>query len=95
MTTQGQDHIGVAWMDEDGTIHLRLRAHQGNTIGESFLSYAPDHADYSEILAHLDGLKQGEYKEVPAWTDTEGQEQPANQGRGIECSPPTSSNNCT
>jgi len=61
--------IGVAFMSEDGVVHLQLRAEGEGVLGDSYLSYAPDHKDYKEILEHLGGLSPGQYKPVPAWPD--------------------------
>lgn len=69
MTEQSSKQIGVAWMDEDRAIHLRLRAELGTTVGDSFMTYPEDHPDYREILAHLNGLTPGEYKTVSAWPE--------------------------
>jgi hypothetical protein len=69
MTEQTSKQIGVAWMDEDRAIHLRLRAELGATVGDSFMTYPPDHPDYQEILTHLNGLDPGQYKTVSAWPE--------------------------
>lgn len=69
MTNEEQHYIGIAWMDEDGTVHLRLRAEGPGVVGESILSYAKDQDNYQAILDHLGGLQPGEYKSVPPWPD--------------------------
>lgn len=64
--------VGVAWMHDDGTLNLQLRVESGEIVGDTLLSYPPDHKDYQEILDHIGGLKAGEYKPVPPWpTDEE------------------------
>jgi len=75
-----QEAIGVAWLDEDGTISLRLRAVGPGVIGETLLQYRPNHAEYEEILTHLGGLKPGETKRVPPWPDQESSGEQADVG---------------
>ena len=66
-----QEYIGDAWMREDGTIVLYLRAEDSATgaIGHSLQTYAATHPDYCDILTHLGGLRPGEKKGVPPWSD--------------------------
>ena len=60
--------IGSAQMLPDGTLVLDLRAEgAGGKVGDSRLTYAKDHPNYSEVLAHLGGMKPGEVKPVPPW----------------------------
>lgn len=62
------DSIGVAWMEPDGTIRMNLRAEgPGGIVGHGRLEYAPGDKDYAKILAHLGGLKPGQFKSVPPW----------------------------
>jgi hypothetical protein len=62
--------IGAATMAPDGTITLRLRAEgPGGKIGEGQFSYRPGSAQYDEVLGHIGGLKPGQTKAVPPWTD--------------------------
>jgi hypothetical protein len=56
--------IGVATLEEDGTIHMILN------VGTTEFSYPPDHKDYKYILKHLGGLKKGETKSVPPFPDS-------------------------
>lgn len=57
-------------MAADGTITLNLRAEgQRGEIGDGAVTYKPDHAQYREVLKHVDGLKPGEDKCVPPWPD--------------------------
>jgi hypothetical protein len=68
--TTPQRSIGVATMDEHGTVVLTIRAESGTgLIGDSQISFRPDDARYQEILNHVGGLKPGEEKEVPPWAD--------------------------
>jgi hypothetical protein len=61
--------IGQATMTPDGTIVLDLRAEAPGAIGDARFTYPPSHKDYRSILAHLGGLRPGEEKPVPPWTD--------------------------
>jgi hypothetical protein len=65
-----QEIIGNAEMRDDGTIVLDLFATtDSGARGMSQLVYPPNHAQYSEILNHLGGLKPGEKKGVPPWPE--------------------------
>jgi hypothetical protein len=68
-TTAQPASIGSAYMKDDGTIQLMLRAEGDGAIGDAMFLYPPDHPEYAEILAHLGGLKPGESKPVPPWPD--------------------------
>lgn len=60
--------IGVCWMEDDGTIRMRLRAEgPGGLVGHAMMEYPPDHREYAEILEHVGPLKPGEHKSVPPW----------------------------
>src|SRR5688500_14083484 len=63
--------IGVATMEADGTIALRLRAElpEGGGAGEGYFRYPPSDPQYGEILDHLGGLEPGQSKPVPPWPD--------------------------
>jgi hypothetical protein len=65
--------IGIATMREDGTIVLQLRAEddQGVRMGDASFQYPPTHPRYKEILDHIEGLRPGESKPVPAWPKKE------------------------
>ncbi len=69
--TKAQHAIGVATMEEDGTIVLQLRTEgpQRGVIGEARLEYPPHHPQYEEILKHLGGLEKGQTKPVPPWPE--------------------------
>ncbi len=62
-----QDSIGECWMEEDGTIKMRLIALAPGLRGHGEFTYAPDHAQYEEVLKHVGPLKPGEKKLVPPW----------------------------
>lgn len=59
--------IGVAHMDKDGTMTLRLRSLPPGPIAEGTLVYRPGDPQYEEIKKHLGGIAPGEYKPVPPW----------------------------
>lgn len=52
--------IGVAWIDEDGTISMQLHASQGGIHGHGLLRYGVADPHYAEILAHIGPIKPGE-----------------------------------
>jgi hypothetical protein len=54
-----QKYIGVAWIDQDGTIRMRLRAPRP-AAGHSLMVYEIDNPHYNEILAHLGPIRPGE-----------------------------------
>jgi hypothetical protein len=62
--------IGVATMEDDGTIVLRLRATtpQGS-VGEASLVYPPSHPEYQKILAHIGPIRKGQTVPVRPWPD--------------------------
>jgi hypothetical protein len=66
-----QMSIGTATMLRDGTIVLDLRAASGpaGPKGDARLTYPPGHPQYREILEHVGGLRPGETRNVPPWTD--------------------------
>lgn len=65
-----QQIIGVAWMEEDGTIVLRLRAEGPDGLrGTGMLTYPKNHPQYAEIMAHVGPLEPGEHKPVAPWPD--------------------------
>jgi hypothetical protein len=64
------EDIGIARMEEDGTIVMQLRAETpSGAIGDALFRYPPKHPQYHEILQRLGGLKIGEEKPVPPWPD--------------------------
>jgi hypothetical protein len=57
--------IGVARMEQDGTIVLTLRAEGPHgEIGDGLVVYPPSHEDYQYVLDHLGGLQPGREKVV-------------------------------
>lgn len=62
------EFIGVCWMEEDGTLKMRLRADgPGGIVGHAMFEYPPDHADYKEMMEHVGPIKPGERKGVKPW----------------------------
>jgi hypothetical protein len=59
--------IGVAHMDADGVITMRLRSLPPGPIAEGEFRYEPGDPHYQEIVLHLGGIKPGETKPVPPW----------------------------
>jgi hypothetical protein len=59
--------IGVAWMQEDGTLYIRLRDKDEDCMRYSLCVYDPADEDYQLMLNYLGGLIPGELKSVPAW----------------------------
>lgn len=60
--------IGTATMAVDGTITLRLRSLPPGPIGEGVFHYAPNDANYQDVLSHIQGgIKAGETKPVRPW----------------------------
>lgn len=65
--------IGIATMEANGDIVLRLRAPLGDDpsegFGEGYFRYSPGTADYQNVLDHVGGLKPGESKPAPPWPE--------------------------
>lgn len=62
--------IGTAWMEEDGTICMRLTAKaEDGTVGQGLLRYARDDAHYQSVLDHLGTFSPGEIKSVLPFPD--------------------------
>ena len=68
--TPPSEPIGVATMNAEGIVTLRLRAAgPGGAVGEGTLTYGPNDAEYRSVLRHLGGLRPGESKPVLPWPD--------------------------
>lgn len=66
-----EESIGSAWMEADGTVVLQLRAAEpGPAVGDALFRYPKTHPQYDSVLRRLGGLKAGERKPVPPWSDT-------------------------
>ena len=66
--TDDKGSVGLATMEADGTIVLRLRADSGDGVtGHAVITYPPAHPNYESVLSHLGGLAPGETKSVPPW----------------------------
>lgn len=63
------EYIGTAWITEDGTIEMKLRAVGPGVYGVGKLSYPKSHPNYAEILQHLGPMKPGEEVLVKPFPD--------------------------
>ena len=64
-TPQLEATIGVAWLEDDKTIVMRLRAADDlGTVAYGTLRYALGHPMYVGVMDHLGGLSPGEPKPV-------------------------------
>jgi hypothetical protein len=69
-TQAAQESIGVATLEADGTIVLRLIARgPGGMRGEGVLRYPVSDPKYRDILDHVGSLKPGETRPVAPWPD--------------------------
>lgn len=67
---EANEYIGMATMEDDGTLVLDLRAEEdGGLVGHGRVTYAPDDPHYQEVLDHLGGLEPGQEKPVRPWED--------------------------
>jgi len=71
--TESSEYIGTAWLEDDGTISLRLRAQTNNgelnVVGLGQLSYPKHHPQYQSILDHIGPIQPGEQVPVRPWPD--------------------------
>jgi hypothetical protein len=64
------ESIGVAWLEDDGTLVLQLRAEgQGHAVGDALIRYKPADEAYARTLKHIGSLNPGETKPVPPWPE--------------------------
>jgi hypothetical protein len=69
-TNNQPESIGVAWLEDDGTLVLQLRAEsQGKAVGDALIRYKPADEAYARTLKHIGSLKPGETKPVPPWPE--------------------------
>ena len=65
-----KEYIGVATMEEDGTIVFYLGGKEpGGLFVDGIAKYPPGHPEYNIILEHLNGLKPGEGKLIAPFPD--------------------------
>ena len=64
---EAYESIGVAHMDQDGVIVLRIRSLPPGPIAEGEFRYAPGDPEYDNIKQHLGGIAPGESKSVRPW----------------------------
>jgi len=67
--TSGEEKtpIGVAWMEEDQSIVVRIRTERGETLGEANMLFTTKHPQYQKVLSYLGGLVPEEAKSVFQW----------------------------
>jgi len=62
--------IGVAWMEEDGTVVMRLRARTPDGgLAEGLLRYPRTDRRYREILNHVGLTRPGQSRAVAPWPE--------------------------
>jgi hypothetical protein len=62
--------IGVASIEKDGTLHLRLKSSGPGPSGEAHFVYKTTDKDYADVLKHIGTIKPGEFKPVRPWSET-------------------------
>jgi hypothetical protein len=60
----GAPTIGVAWMEKNGTVYVRIRLEEGDRIGDVNLTYPKRHPRYRAVVACLGGIRPGEAKPI-------------------------------
>jgi hypothetical protein len=66
---QDQPAIGVAWMEEDGTIVVELFRTGDGKYAHGLFHYRKSDSDYQKILDHIGPMRPGEKKPVTPWPD--------------------------
>jgi tetratricopeptide (TPR) repeat protein len=61
--------IGLAKMEEDGTVKLDLRGQAERVSGNDSFIYSPTDPDYKVTLMHVGPLRPGDQKLVAAWNE--------------------------
>ncbi|HEY9719521.1 MAG TPA: hypothetical protein V6C69_18730 [Trichormus sp.] len=59
--------IGVAWMEEDRSIVVRIRTQLGDRVAEANMLFTTKHSKYQKVLSYLGGLEPDEAKSVFEW----------------------------
>lgn len=59
------DSVGVASMQADGTLLLRLRSEEPQGIAEALQIVKPEDPQYSFYVEHLGNIRPGESKSIP------------------------------
>jgi len=65
--TAGGEPIGVAYMDANRTINVRMRLESENTIGDVNLRYRPGHSQYKQVSQYLGKLRPDEGVQLTHW----------------------------
>ena len=60
--------VGIATMQPDGSIAVRVRIARGSDQ-EAVLVLYPGDANYQRMIEHIGGLMPGESKPIPPWPD--------------------------
>jgi hypothetical protein len=63
-----QPSIGIATMQPDGSIAVRVKIRPG-AEQEAVLVLYPGDSTYQKMIEHLGGLMPGESKPIPPWPD--------------------------
>ncbi len=64
--------VGMAEMQQDGTLHLHLRTEtEDGTIGEALMVVPKEDQRYRGMVEHLSGLKPGETRSIPPFPEPE------------------------
>ena len=65
--------IGSAYMQDDGTLEMSLRAVAADgTIGEAMMVVPPKDGRYADMVKHLGGIKPGQGKPIPPFPSSKG-----------------------
>jgi hypothetical protein len=60
--------VGIATMQPDGSIAVRVRIARGSDQ-EAVLVLYPGDSNYQRMIEHIGGLMPGESKPIPPWPD--------------------------
>ncbi len=64
------ESVGIATMDPDGTLRLRLRTETAaGMVGEMLQLVPPDDPRHAATLAHLGGMVPGRSKPIPPFPE--------------------------
>lgn len=63
----GYYFVGTATMDEHRAITLKLASREDGLTAHAQYTYAGDHKDYENILAHVGKIRPGETKPIEPW----------------------------
>jgi len=69
-TENNEDTIGVASLNDEQILAVRLRTEDG-FIAESYFELTPSDSRYQKFIDHVGGIEPGEEKPIPPWPDDE------------------------